>query len=528
MENTTKTSTTTESSWETRALQAEAKLNHVLIEMEYLKEQLRLLKAKRFGPSSEKTKTIVDQLTLFDNVFNEVEATAEPFAPEPELITVPEHKRKKKRAKKGEFLEGLPEEIIEYHLPEEDMVCSCCGHLRHVINEEITKEAVMVPAQLFVRVHKRKVYGCHLCERNGDGSTPVIVKAPKPNRAFPGSIASPSVVAHVIDEKYVMGTPLYRQEQQWARRGLGISRQNMANWANHAAENWLVSIYERMKDVLLAQDIVLADETTLQVLKEPGKAAESKSYMWLYRSGRYGPGITIFEYQPSRAKEHPANFLRGYKGFLQTDAYSGYNGLPGVINVGCLAHARRKFDEAIKVAGGKGKHLKTEEGLAFITKLYAVERKLEDKDPQERYEERLLSSKPVLEAFSAWLHAAEKEVLGSSHLGKAIQYCLNHWVNLNAYLLDGRLEIDNNRSERSIKPFVIGRKNFLFSDTPRGAKASAIIYSIVESAKENGLVPYEYIQYLLEELPNTSTSELDKYLPWSKQLPEHCYTPKKK
>ncbi len=527
MEKTAKTSITTEYTWEERAKIAETKLDNALDEIEYLKARIRLLQAKRFGASSEKNKDHRDQTKLFENVFNEAEATAEPLAPEPELITVPEHKRKK-RTKRGASLEGLPEEIIEYHLHEEEMSCPCCGNRRHVIGQDTTKEVVYEPAQLFARVHVRYVYGCHTCEKDSDGTQPVVVKAPKPNRAFPGSIASPSVVAHVINEKYVMGSPFYRQEQQWARSGVSLSRQNMANWTIYAAENWFEPLYERMKAELLAKDLLNADETSIQVLKEDGKAAESKSFMWLYRTGRYDPAITLFEYQPSRAKEHPREFLKDFEGFLQTDAYAGYDGLEGVINVGCWAHAKRKYDDAIKATGARGKNSKAQEGLKHCQKLYKIEKNIRHLGPEERYQKRLLESKPVLEAYLAWLHKTKNEVLPQSHLGKAIQYSLNHWTALNNFLLDGRLEIDNNLAERTIKPFVIARKNFLFVDNPRGAKASAIIFSIIESAKDNGLNPFKYIEYLLEKLPNSTSSELDRCLPWSEDLPEFCRTPKKK
>lgn len=445
MNNITEMPTTTEFTWEKRALQAEAKLDDALREMEYLKAQINLLTQKRFGSSSEKSKVITDQMRLFDSVFNEAEATAEPFHPEPELITVPEHTRKKK-GKRGSSLEGLPEEVVEYHLPEEEMVCSCCGTTRHVINQEITKELVTVPAQVFVRVHARNVYGCRSCETQGDGSEPAIVKAPKPNRAFPGSIASPSVVAHIIEEKYVMGSPFYRQEKQWERQGVNLTRQNMSNWVIYAAQNWFQPIYDRMHEVLLQESIIMTDETGVQVLKEEGKAPESKSFMWVYRSGRYGPGIVLYEYQPSRAREHPKLFLEGFKGYLQSDGYKAYNGLPDVINVGCLAHARRRYDEAVKAAGGASKNPKALEGLNFCGQLYKIERELKDLTPEERYRERLLRSKPVLEAFLAWLQKTERESLPKSHLGQAINYCLNQWEQLNAFLLDGRLEIDNNRT----------------------------------------------------------------------------------
>jgi hypothetical protein len=302
----------------------------------------------------------------------------------------------------------------------------------------------------------------------------------------------------------------------------------MANWTLYAAENWFEPIYERMKAQLLTEEVIHADETTLQVLKEDGKSAESKSYMWLYRSGRYGPGISLFEYQPSRSKEHPKEFLKDFRGYLQTDGYAAYNGLEGVINVGCFAHARRKFQDAIKAAGAKGKNSKSQEGLNFCQALYKIEKDLQGLDPEERHQRRLLESKPILEAFSAWLNKTKDEVVQQSHLATAIQYCLNQWTALNAFLLDGRLEIDNNRAERTIRPFVVARKNFLFVDNPRGAKASAVIFSIIETAKENGLNPYKYIEYLLEELPNATSSELDHFLPWSETLPESVRTPKKK
>src|SRR5690554_4791736 len=203
-----------------------------------------------------------------------------------------------------------------------------------------------------------------------------------------------------------------------------------------------------MREVLRAESVIMADETSVQVLKEDGKAAESKSFMWVYRSGRYGPGIVLYEYQPSRAAEHPKRFLKDFKGYLQSDGYAGYNGLPDVVNVGCWAHARRGFDEAIKAAGGKNKKPKALEGLEYCNQLFQVERKLKDCTSEERYEERLLHSKPVLEAFLAWLYKTKANSLPQTHLGKAIQYCLNQWEPLNAFLLDGRLEIDNNRTER--------------------------------------------------------------------------------
>lgn len=283
-----------------------------------------------------------------------------------------------------------------------------------------------------------------------------------------------------------------------------------------------------MKEHLIRQEILHADETTVQVLREENRAAETTSYMWLYRTGRDGPPIILYDYQKTRAGEHPKAFLAGFRGFLHVDGYAGYNQLkPEVTLVGCFAHARRKFDEALNALppSDRNKNVAAKIGLGFCNQLYAVERDLKEASPEERYEERLKRSKPILEAFSAWLHQMKDQVLPKSTFGQAVQYCLNQWESLTNYLKDGRLEIDNNRSERSIKPFVIGRKNWLFSNTPRGAKASAIIYSIIETAKENNLNPYNYLTYLFERLPNIDLKDkdmIDQLLPWSAALPSNC------
>lgn len=513
---------TSENNWQERALRAEALLEDALKELEYVKAQVRLLTAKRFGASRERTPQ--EQPSLFESVFNEAEATYEPFTPEPDLTEVKGYQRKKRKGQRDELLQGLPENVIEYHLPEEEIACPACGHPRHIMSKEIHRELRIVPAEFWVDVHVQHVYSCRHCEQHGD--EPNIVTAPRPQRAIPNSVASPSVVAHIMEQKFVMGNPLYRQEQQWERQGVHLSRQTMSNWLLYCAEHWLEPLYHRMKIHLLQRDIIQADETTLQVLDEAGKAAESKSYMWLYRSGREGPGIVLYDYQPSRQSCHPQEFLRGFTGFLQTDGYSGYNQVENVTRVGCWSHARRGFDEAIKASGGKEKHSKAKEGLEFCNQLFRLERKWKDLKPPERYEERLLHSKPVLEAFLAWLQDTQMGALAKSHLGKAITYCLNQWEALNGFLLDGRLEIDNNRSERSIKPFVIARKNFLFCITPKGAQASAITFSIIESAKENGLKPFEYLEYVLNQLPNATSQALDQYLPWSDTIPDHCRSPK--
>lgn len=488
-------------------------------ELHRLKEQLRLQQLKRFGISSEKLNP--DQLEL--TLFNEVEKEANPQLPEPtlEIIT---YRRKKQRGQRKIMLENLPVETIEYRLSEEEQVCSCCSGNLHEMSTEVRQELKYIPAEVKVVKHVRYVYSCRHCEQEAI-ETPVQT-APMPKPVISGSLASPSILAHIMSQKYVEGLPLYRQEKQFHRMGLALSRQTMANWMIYGADRWFTPLYDRMHHLLLKLDIVHADETTLQVLREPGRPATSNSYLWLYRTGIEGPPIVLYDYQETRAGENPKKFLNGFKGYLQVDGYAGYHKVENVTIVGCLAHARRAFSDVLKALPANSiKPVTATEGLQFCNQLFSIERKLKELDPKERYEQRLKQSKPVLDAFLSWLKIQEQKVLPKSGLGKAITYCLNQWDKLVAFLEDGRLEIDNNRSERSIKSVVIGRKAWLFSNTPQGARASAIIYSIVETAIANGLNPYYYLRYLFEQLPNidlTDEMALDQLLPWSSSIPVNC------
>jgi transposase len=485
----------------------------------WFEEQFRLNQQKRFGSSSEKTNA--DQLELF----NETESVSDPSAQEPTLETIV-YNRKKKRGQRESMIENLPVETVEYRLSEEEQVCSCCGSSMHEMSTETRQELKIIPAQVKVMKHVRYVYACRHCERN-EIETPVIT-APMPQPVYPGSLASPSALAYIMNQKYGEGLPLYRQEQQLKLLGINLSRQTLANWMIYAADRWLDLLVNRMREHLLKQDILHADETTLQVLHEPGRAAKTTSYLWLYRTGRNSHSIIIYDYQQTRAGEHPRKFLSEFRGYLHVDGYAGYRKVPGVTLVGCWAHARRKFDEALKALPDSSRTaaVTAREGLQFCNRLFAVERELKQVSPEERFSVRLERSRPVLDDFSVWLRTQKSRVLPKGALGQAITYCINQWEPLQAFLKDGRLEIDNNRSERAIKPFVIGRKNWLFANTPRGAKASAIIYSLVETAKENGLNPFTYLAYLFEKLPNLTDpqeeSALDRLLPWSETLPLVC------
>ena len=307
----------------------------------------------------------------------------------------------------------------------------------------------------------------------------------------------------------------------------------MSNWVNRGATDWLAPIYEVLKEELLKRDVLFADETTVQVLREPGKTATSKSYMWLYLTGNDGleQNIILYEYQPSRSAQHPKLFLKSYKGYLHVDGYEAYHKLSkDIIICGCLAHVRRKYDEALKsIPKEQQVGSQAAIGKAYCDKLFHLEKALKDLAPEERYKKRLELEKPEWDAYLAWLEKVNP--LPQSALGKAVYYSKNQWKYLQNYLLDGRCEISNNRAERSIKPFVIGRKNFLFANTQRGAQASAITYSILETAKANNLNPFEYLKYIFESLPNVNFKEnpslLKNYLPWA-ALPQECYCKKTK
>jgi len=316
--------------------------------------------------------------------------------------------------------------------------------------------------------------------------------------------------------------PLYRIERDLKMNGVNLSRQTMANWVIYCAENFLNALYVLLITIMLKEFVLHADETTLQVLLEPGKAATSKSYEWVYRtSGFASRRIVIYEYQPTREGKHPKKFLKDFIGFLHTDGYQGYHDLPGIIIVGCWAHARRYFENLYKTLPKETRNdSDAARGIAYIDRLFSLEREFKELSPEERYKERLQKSKPVAEAFFTW--AASLGALPKSLLGKAVHYALSQREYLMNVFLDGRLELSNNRAERSVKPFVMGRKAWLFSNTPNGADASSVMFSIVETARENGLKPYEYIKFLLEKLPTAKTSEIEAFLPWSESVPDYC------
>jgi transposase len=482
--------------------------------LHWFEEQFHLARAKQYGPSSERS--VPEQASLFNEAEAVVESTP---TPEEEQITV-QYERKRKAGRRP-IPQDLPVERIEYRLPEEEKVCSCCGGPMHEMSQQSRHELKVIPAQVKLVEHVRYVYGCRNCEQTG---IEVPIKtAPAPKPVIEKGLASPSAMAYSMTMKFVDGVPLYRQERHFQRLGIELSRAVLSNWMIKGSE-WLELLYRRLRELLLERDILHADETTVQVLKEAGRAAESQSYMWLYRTGREGPAIVLYDYQQSRSGDHPQQFLKGFKGYLQVDGYAGYQDSTDVTLVGCWAHARRKFDEALK--GLPAKHRKAggsqaQVGLDQIQRLFVIERVAQECTPEERKQIRQEQSRPIVEQFRQWLDELAVVMMPKSLLGVAVNYCRNQWRKLIRFLEDGRLELSNNRAERSIKPFVIGRKNWLFSNTPKGARSSAVIYSLIETAKENGLNPYEYLTLLFKQLPNLTSRQndaLDPLLPWHVQL----------
>ncbi|HOV25734.1 MAG TPA: IS66 family transposase [Pseudobacteroides sp.] len=423
-------------------------------QVQWFMAQIRLAKHRQFGASSEQTS--VEQI----NLFNEAEVTADLAAPEPSLTEVKAHYRKRTRLTTDKLPEDLPVEVIEHELPETERVCPDCGGELHTMGRETREELKIIPAKAVIVRHVRHVYACRNCEDTSDHVP--VVKADMPEPVIKGGFASPETIAHIASQKFMMASPLYRQEQEWKQNGILISRQTMSNWLIKACEDWLEPIYEEMKFRLCGHDVLHGDETVLQVLKEPGKTAQSKSYMWLFRtSGEAKHQIVLYDYQPDRKHTHPEEFLKGFSGYLHADGYEGYHKLPENITiVGCWAHMRRKLFDALKtLPKDKQADSNAAKGVAYCDKLFHFEKQLALLTPENRLKEREKLSRPLIDEFYDWI--GHLNALPNTLLGKAAHYAQSQRKYLERYLLDGRLEISNNRAERSIKPFVIGRNYVL-------------------------------------------------------------------
>jgi transposase len=466
-------------------------------------EQFRLAQQRQFGKSGESA----EQLGLF-NEGEEIDAAAGTDA-HAETITYTRNKPTRKPLPKH-----LPRETIVHDI--EDKTCDCCGHDLHRLGEETSEQLEFIPASVKVIEHIRPKYGCRHCEQTG---TEVKIKiAPVPPSPIPKSIATSALLAQVITSKYQFALPLYRQEQMFKQFDIDLNRKTLAEWMMKSAD-LLEPVYRQLQAVLLQQPVIQADETPLQVLKED----RQRCYMWVYCTGtdspnsRPGapPNIVLYDYQPSRSGQCATDYLDGYSGYLQVDGYAGYNQTAATL-VGCWAHARRKFVEARK-AQPKGKTGRADWAISHLQKLYRIEAEIKDLEAAEKQQTRQARARPLLDEFKTWLDKSANQVPPKMALGKAVAYTLGQWEKLERYLEDGHLNIDNNRVERAVKPFVIGRKNWLFSNTANGARASAMLYSIIETAKANGLVPFDYLCYVLQAIVE-NLDDIDRLLPWNVNL----------
>ena len=499
---------------ETRIQLLEEKTKELEFLNAMLSDRLTLAQRKRFGASSEKYADGYTQL----NLFNEAEQEADPNAPEPDLEEVhpSSYKRKKRSGKKEEDLSSFETtEVIEYKLAGADRYCPDCNTKYKVVTKETVKRLKFVPARFEVVEEVTFVYSCPKCgAMKRPEKTPSLLK---------GSVATPSLVAGIMNAKYVNGMPLARQEREFARYDLNLSTKTMANWIIQCADRYLQPLYALMKEELLRSKYLHGDETRIQVIDEPDQKGSTQNWMWVYLTDEYSgsPRMVLFQYERTRAGYHPVEFLGDqFEGYFTCDGYQAYHSLPERITVtGCMAHARRRFEEALTVlkkdfTKEQLKETTAYQAMARIGMLYKIEEMIRDKSPEERYE------------------ALEDSVDRSSLIGEAVLYTLNQEVYLKRYLEDGHLSIDNLAAERALKNFATGRRNWLFAKSIRGAQASAAVYSITETAMLNGLKPYNYLTYVMEQMKDLSPfpekEAMLELLPWSNGLPADCRSKLKK
>jgi len=464
---------------------------------------------KGFGASSEKVTP--DQLGLFneaeeishenddetgvtagvDAAAKKITSTSKP------RISIPDH---------------LPREDIVHDLPEEDKVCPHDGAVLKNIGSEAHEQLDIIPAQVKVIRHRRLTYACPCCEQH-------VVTAKKPNQPIEKSIAAPGLLAYVATQKYSDALPLYRQSEIFKRFGIHLSRQNLANWMIKMGD-LVQPLINQLQDHVLSQPVVHMDETHVQVLDEPNRKPESKSYLWLLASFGERP-VSVFTYHPTRSASVPLEQLTPDVSTLMVDGYKGYAKVCEeykVTRLGCWAHARRKFMEAKKLQK-KGKIGKPDQALAFIQKLYALEKTLKEEPPDKRGQQRQEKAKPLLDQLEQWLDKSLRHTAPKTTLGEALVYLKNQWPRLIRYVENGEYPIDNNLAENAIRPFAVGRKNWLFSQSQAGAKASANLYSLIQTAKANGLNPYEYLKLVFTQLPNVQTpDDIERLLPWNNSI----------
>lgn len=462
-----------------------------------LEEIIRTFQRKTFSGSSEQVSSA--QLGLF-NEAEEIEAA------EPPEVTVKPHARQ--RRGRPALPPELPREEIVYDLAEVDKVCPHDGIALEPIGQETSEQLDIIPAQVKVIRHVRLKYACPCCQQH-------VATADKPAQPLGKSMAAPGLLAYIATAKYADALPLYRQTEQFKRLGIDLDRTTLANWMIRSGQ-LIQPLVNRLSELILEQPVIGMDETTVQVLDEPDKTPQRTSYMWVMGAGPPGQRLRVFQYEPTRSGRVPMERLDGFAGAVMVDGYSGYGPAcqaHGIIRLGCWAHARRRFFEAARLQP-KGKTGRPDQALALIARLYRTEQAAQDLSPDERHALRQEQSRPVIEQLKAWLTKTAPKVPPKTRLGQALQYLQAQWPALVRYLDDGRYPIDNNAIENAIRPFAIGRKNWLFSKSTAGARASANLYSLIETAKGHGIEPYAYLRHIFKELPLAETiDDIDALLP---------------
>ena len=476
----------------------------------WLLQQLKLSKKKIYGSSAEKIAEDYGQL----NLFNEAEMERQPIAVEPKIEEITYKRKKASKRKQREIYGDLPVEEIIYDIPEEEKICENCKSEMSFMKYEVRRELKIVPAKVTVVEHKKAVYVCKNCDKNGiessfktAKSTPALIEK---------SLVSPSMLAYIMNQKFTCAMPLYRQEQEFKRMGINLSRQTMANWMIKGA-NLLNPVYEEMRKRLVSKSFLHADETPLEVLNEPGKEPTSKSYMWVYKTGKHeGKPIVLYKYEVGRSGSFPKQFLKGFEGYLHCDGWTGYDKVENIKRCGCWAHLRRYFLNAVEVQEDKSDYSTIAgQGFLMIEKIFSLEKQKDNNSNgytlDEIAEIRKTQSVQKVQEFFEFCEKNQGVTLPKSLTGRAITYALNQKETLETFLENPKIELTNNSAERAVKPFVIGRKNWLFCNTPDGASSSAIIYSIIETAKANNLNPYEYLEQIFSNIQQVT--DPIKYLP---------------
>ena len=504
-------------------------------QIELLTEQIRIMNQRQFGQKSESSLNGIEgQISLFDT-FNEAEFTMDSSVPEPEIteVVISSYKRSKSKGKREADLDGLPARIIEHKIPESELLEKFPEGYKE-LPPYIYKRLHIIPETFMVDEHHVHVYA-------SAKNTGVIIKAPRPKDLFRDSIATPALVASLINGKFVNSLPIERQSRTFKCNGINLASNTLSNWVIKSSDLYLSLIYDRLHELIYGNKVIHADETPVKVMRIDNKKISNgkKTYMWVYRNSPMSksPPIVLFDWQPSRRADHPREFLKDFSGTVVTDGYQVYHKLdkerPDLNVAGCWIHARRPYAEFIKSIGEhNARKSLAKEAYDMITNIMHLDNDYDDLSPTDRKKQRQQHLLPLVDDYFAWVKTKYDQVTHNSAIGKALAYSIHQEEYLRKFIYDGNIPMDNNYAEQAIRPFTIGRKNFVLIESENGAKASAVLYSLVETAKANNLNTYKYLEMLLKELPEHLDDKdlrfIDNLMPWSKRVQEECQSQYKK